>query len=62
MAPDLSAKRLHILHTLNARLSRFAILWDSSNPGMVERVRETKTAAERRASCCIQSVRVISRS
>jgi putative ABC transport system substrate-binding protein len=46
MAPDLSAKRLDILHTLHPRLSRFAILWDSSNPGMAARVRETKVAAD----------------
>jgi putative tryptophan/tyrosine transport system substrate-binding protein len=46
MAPDLSAKRLDILHTLAPRLARFAILWDSSNPGMAQRVRETKTAAD----------------
>jgi putative ABC transport system substrate-binding protein len=46
MAPDLSAKRLDILHTLAPGLSRIAILWDSSNPGMAERVRETKIAAD----------------
>ena len=46
MAPDLSAKRLEILHMLGSGISRFAILWDSSNPGMVARVRETKIATE----------------
>src|SRR5262249_37291716 len=46
MAPDLSAKRLDILHTLRPQLTRFAILWDSSNPGMAARVRETKVAAD----------------
>jgi ABC-type uncharacterized transport system substrate-binding protein len=46
MAPDLSAKRLDILHTLAPAISRFAILWDSSNPGMAARVRETKIAAD----------------
>jgi putative ABC transport system substrate-binding protein len=46
MSPDLSAKRFDILHTLAPGISRFAILWDSSNPGMAERVRETKTAAD----------------
>ena len=46
MAPDLSAKRLDILHTLSPEISRIAILWDSSNPGMAERVRETKIAAD----------------
>jgi len=46
MAPDLSAKRLEILRTLGPQMTRFAILWDSSNPGMAERVRETKVAAD----------------
>jgi len=46
MAPDLSAKRLEILRTLSPRMARFAILWDSSNPGMAERVHETKVAAD----------------
>src|SRR5262245_5906764 len=45
MAPDLSAKRLEILHMLGPQVSRFAILWDSSNPGMAARVRETENAA-----------------
>jgi putative ABC transport system substrate-binding protein len=40
MAPDLSAKRLEILHDFAPKFSRFAILWDSSNPGMAERVHE----------------------
>jgi len=47
MAPDLSAKRLDILRTLGPGISRFAILWDSSNPGMAKRVDETKVAADR---------------
>ena len=46
MAPDLSAKRLEILHALAPEIYRIAILWDSSNPGMAERVRETKIAAD----------------
>src|SRR5215510_14748455 len=46
MAPDLSAKRLDILHTLAPGISRIAILWDSSNPGMAKRVQETKIAAD----------------
>ena len=46
MAPDLSAKRLDILRTLAPGITRFAILWDSSNPGMAERVHETKIAAD----------------
>jgi putative ABC transport system substrate-binding protein len=46
MAPELSAKRLDILSTLAPGISRFAILWDSSNPGMAQRVRETQMAAD----------------
>ena len=46
MAPELSAKRLDILRTLAPGISRFAILWDSSNPGMAQRVQETKLAAD----------------
>ena len=46
MAPDLSAKRLEILHALAPEISRIAILWDPPNPGMAERVRETKIAAD----------------
>jgi putative ABC transport system substrate-binding protein len=46
MAPDLSAKRLDMLHRLDPAISRFAILWDSSNPGMAHRVRETEIAAD----------------
>ena len=46
MAPELSAKRLDILRTLAPGFTRFAILWDSSNPGMAERVHETKIAAD----------------
>src|SRR6266581_4389346 len=46
MAPDLSAKRLDMLRRLDPAISRFAILWDSSNPGMASRVRETEVAAD----------------
>jgi putative tryptophan/tyrosine transport system substrate-binding protein len=46
MASDLSAKRLELIHTLVPRVSGIAVLWDSSNPGMALRVRETKAAAE----------------
>jgi putative ABC transport system substrate-binding protein len=46
MASDLSAKRLEILRAVRPQMARFAILWDSSNPGMAERVRETKVAAD----------------
>jgi putative tryptophan/tyrosine transport system substrate-binding protein len=47
MSPDLSAKRLEILRTAAPQISRIAILWDSSNPGMAQRVRETEIAADR---------------
>jgi putative ABC transport system substrate-binding protein len=46
MASDLSAKRIELIHTLLPRISRMAALWDSSNPGMALRVRETQIAAE----------------
>ena len=46
MSPALSAKRLEILRALTPKLSHFAILWDSSNPGMAQRVRETEIAAD----------------
>ena len=47
MGSDLSGKRLELLHALVPRMSRLAILWDSSNAGMALRVRETQLAAER---------------
>ena len=46
MATDISAKRLELLLTTVPQVSRIAILWDSSNPGMALRVRETKMAAD----------------
>jgi putative tryptophan/tyrosine transport system substrate-binding protein len=46
MAPELSAKRLDILRTMVPGISRFAMLWDSSNPGMAARVQETEVAAD----------------
>jgi putative tryptophan/tyrosine transport system substrate-binding protein len=46
MASDLSAKRLELIKTLVPRVSQIAVLWDSSNPGMALRVRETQAAAE----------------
>jgi len=46
MSPQLSAKRLEILRALQPGISHFAILWDSSNPGMAQRVRETEIAAD----------------
>jgi putative ABC transport system substrate-binding protein len=46
MAPQLSGKRLDMLRALKPGITRFAILWDSSNPGMAARVQETKVAAD----------------
>jgi putative tryptophan/tyrosine transport system substrate-binding protein len=46
MASDLSAKRLELIKTMVPRVSQIAVLWDSSNPGMALRVRETQAAAE----------------
>jgi len=46
MATDISPKRLELLCTMVPQVSRIAILWDSSNPGMELRVRETKMAAD----------------
>jgi ABC-type uncharacterized transport system substrate-binding protein len=46
MASDLSAKRLELIRTLVPQVSQIAVLWDSSNPGMALRVRETRAAAE----------------
>jgi putative tryptophan/tyrosine transport system substrate-binding protein len=46
MAADLSAKRLELIHILVPQVGQVAVLWDSSNPGMALRVRETRAAAE----------------
>jgi putative ABC transport system substrate-binding protein len=46
MAADLSAKRLELLKLLVPSIDGVAVLWDSSNPGMALRVRETRQAAE----------------
>ena len=37
---------IDMLRGLDPRISRFAILWDSSNPSMAHRVRETEVAAD----------------
>jgi putative ABC transport system substrate-binding protein len=47
MATDLSAKRLELLKAVVPSISNIAVVWDSSNPGMALRVRETQLAAER---------------
>lgn len=46
MATDLSAKRMELLRTLLPGIHQIAVLWDSSNPGMALRVRESRQAAE----------------
>ena len=46
MATDLSAKRLQLLQTVVPSLRQFAVLWNSSNPGMAPGVREARLAAE----------------
>src|SRR3984893_5389733 len=46
MASDLSAKRLELIHALVPSVRQIAVLWDSSNPGMALRARETRIAAE----------------
>lgn len=47
MAPELSPKRLEVIHLLMPRVNRMAALWDSSNPGMALRIKETRIAAQR---------------
>jgi putative ABC transport system substrate-binding protein len=46
MATELSAKRLELLQVVVPSIRNIAVLWDSSNPGMALRVRETRLAAE----------------
>jgi putative ABC transport system substrate-binding protein len=46
MATELSAKRLELLQMVVPSVRNIAVLWDSSNPGMALRVRETRLAAE----------------
>jgi len=47
MSSDLSGKLLELLHEFLPQVSRAAILWDISNPGMALRVQETQVAADR---------------
>ena len=46
MAADLSPKRLELIHKLVPDVGQIGVLWDSSNPGMALRVRQTREAAE----------------
>jgi ABC-type uncharacterized transport system substrate-binding protein len=45
VAPELSAKRLDLFKQTLPKLSRVAVLWNSANPGMQLRVRQTELAA-----------------
>ncbi len=45
LAPELSGKRLELLRETVLWVASVAILWDVSNVGMAERVRETRAAA-----------------
>jgi putative ABC transport system substrate-binding protein len=45
MATELSGKRLEILREMVPKVSRVAMLWNDTNPGMVLRARETEAAA-----------------
>src|SRR5919197_6067737 len=46
-APELWPKRLGLLRETVPKLSRVAMLWNKSNPGMAARARETEDAAKR---------------
>ena len=46
MAPEMSPKRVELLHTLVPSAKRMAVLWNPSSAGMVQRVRDTRVAAE----------------
>jgi len=45
VTPELSGKRLQLLQETLPSLARVALLWDASNVGMTDRVRETEAAA-----------------
>ncbi len=57
MATDLSAKRLALLKEVVPTLSRVAVIWNGSDPGMVLRFREIEAAA-RMQGVTLQSVEV----
>jgi putative ABC transport system substrate-binding protein len=46
MSTELAAKRLELLQILVPSIGRIAVLWNTSNPGMALRVRQTRLAAE----------------
>ena len=45
LAPELSGKRLELLKEIVPRLSRVAVLGNSTNPGNAQRLKETELAA-----------------
>ena len=45
VAPELSGKRLQLLRETLPQLARVALLWNAGDPGMADRVTETKAAA-----------------
>src|ERR1043165_3938844 len=47
LAPELWPKRLELLRETVPKLSRVAMLWNRSNPGMAARAKETQDAAKR---------------
>ena len=47
LAPELWPKRLELLRETVPKLSRVAMLWNRSNPGMAARAKETQDAARR---------------
>src|SRR5262245_40576565 len=57
LAPELSAKRLDLFKQAMPKLARAAVLWNTANPGMVLRFRETE-AASRTLGVAIDSVGV----
>ncbi len=57
MATELSAKRLALLKEVVPTLSRVAVIWNASDPGMVLRFREIESAA-RLQGVTLQSVEV----
>lgn len=57
LAPELSAKRLDLFKQAMPKLSRAAVLWNTANPGMALRFRETE-AASRVLGVAIDSVGV----
>ena len=47
LAEELSGKRLELLRETVPKVGRVAMLWNSTNPSMVFRARETRSAADK---------------